>query len=794
MKPVYLDLHIHTSENPNKLNENYNSDVLLSKISEVAKGANFLISLTDHNVINEKAYIDLLGKIQTNYPNSSLILGAELHIRKYKEDENAKAYHCHIFFDVDDITQEVIKDINSKLNTLYKKKVPENKDSDIPLLEQVLDAFDGYDFLLLPHGGQTHSTFHNTIRSATEEKNFDNTLYRSLYYNFFDGFTSRSNKGIEDTKKYFEKMGIEQFVGLITASDNYNPTKYPSPRSTETNKFIPTWMYASPSFDGLRIALSDPTRLVYSHDKPKQWENTIEQVCLENENIKIDVKFTAGLNVIIGGSSSGKTLLIDSIVRKLYNKTFNKKDDKTSVYNERYSVEEINVLCPTKVRPYYIHQNYISEIINTHGQITEIEPLNNLFPDTKDQRKRLSIVLAELKDKITKLFGIVEEIEKLEIGISKIPVLHLLITTAQTKDNPVNILLQIADRVDNELYYDAVDYNKEKDILTDIHQRLKKHPIVDHSEEAYQTLLKGLKSIREYFVIHEQVYGFIKENKSNIDHKLEEQLGKEQEKKRKFDELINKMGIYYKLLSDFEDLILEIASFNKTHNTPSRDINGHKLFFEGSIKVNSEVIKESFNKYLLSGKKIQDFKTIKPKDLFAGNFNKNQPSNPTGAKPQYSLIANNVYNSISEQNQIRPKILTKTKEDFSELSPGKQTAVILDLVLNYDADSAPIIIDQPEDNLSSEYMNTELVELIKRKKHKKQIIFVSHNATIPMIGDAQNIILCQNNDGKITIRSAPLEGKIDDIKIVDYIAEITDGGKQSVKKRFKKYNLKRFKK
>jgi len=43
MKPVYLDLHIHTSENPNELNENYNSDVLLSKISEVAKGANFLI-------------------------------------------------------------------------------------------------------------------------------------------------------------------------------------------------------------------------------------------------------------------------------------------------------------------------------------------------------------------------------------------------------------------------------------------------------------------------------------------------------------------------------------------------------------------------------------------------------------------------------------------------------------------------------------------------------------------------------------------------------------------------------
>ena len=32
MKPVFIDLHIHTSDNPNNLNDSYDLDVLKSKI------------------------------------------------------------------------------------------------------------------------------------------------------------------------------------------------------------------------------------------------------------------------------------------------------------------------------------------------------------------------------------------------------------------------------------------------------------------------------------------------------------------------------------------------------------------------------------------------------------------------------------------------------------------------------------------------------------------------------------------------------------------------------------------
>jgi hypothetical protein len=154
MNPIYLDLHIHTSENPNQLNENYDLDCLVRKIKEYNKDSDFLISLTDHNTINKAVYL----KAKELGINS--ILGVELHIRNY---DGCPAYHCHIYFDLEEITEQVIDDLNSKFNELYPNKVVEKTDKKIPLLQELINKLDAYDFLLLPHGGQSHATFDTSI-------------------------------------------------------------------------------------------------------------------------------------------------------------------------------------------------------------------------------------------------------------------------------------------------------------------------------------------------------------------------------------------------------------------------------------------------------------------------------------------------------------------------------------------------------------------------------------------------------------------------------------------------------
>ena len=63
-----------------------------------------------------------------------------------------------------------------------------------------------------------------------------------------------------------------------------------------------------------------------------------------------------------------------------------------------------------------------------------------------------------------------------------------------------------------------------------------------------------------------------------------------------------------------------------------------------------------------------------------------------------------------------------SRKDFDNLSPGWKTAVILDIMLKYDKDNAPLIIDQPEDNLANTYINQDLITGIKLAKKRKQII------------------------------------------------------------------------
>jgi hypothetical protein len=215
---------------------------------------------------------------------------------------------------------------------------------------------------------------------------------------------------------------------------------------------------------------------------------------------------------------------------------------------------------------------------------------------------------------------------------------------------------------------------------------------------------------------------------------------------------------------------------------------GHSLFVENNFELNKEKFVEISNKFLESDYRIKEFSQIKPNTFFKSRFIRTRPN-----VTDYNDFALKIYNEFEKLNKKVYKIISSEQKDFYNLSAGWKTAVILDLILGYDGDMAPIIIDQPEDNLATGYINGGLIKAIKETKSKKQVILVSHNATIPMLGDAQNIILCQTKDDKIYIRSAGLEEKLDGKDMLDYIAEITDGGKPSIKKRVKKYNLKQYK-
>jgi DNA repair ATPase RecN len=770
LEPIYLDIHIHTSENPDRLNENYDIDLLIEKIKAFTNNTEFLISFTDHNTINKVVYLKAKNKTK------NILLGVELHIRY---DDDKPPYHCHIYFNIDDITGDVIDDLNDKLDDLYPNKVVTNEDVTIPKLETVITEFSAYEFILLPHGGQSHSTFD---RSVPDDTTFDSTIERSIYYNQFDGFTARSNKGLERTLEYFKRLGINDFINLVTCTDNYKINDYPMAKAEDAGAFIPTWMLASPTFDGLRLSLSESSRLVYSEEKPISWSECITKVKLQNDNIEIDVDLTPGLNVIIGGSSSGKTLLVDSIYNKIIG------DFSESVYTE-YGIDNISVINPSRIKPHYINQSYINKVIDKNDSdntIDDIEIIKSVFPGDVKIRLKVEKGLLELRKDLSELTSAVKILEDESNKLSHIPILSRLITKGIVQENIINKFQPESDTI-SLINYSEESLNDDNEYLDRIESFLENNPLIEHNPQLIKELKDELQNAYSISILENNIRKIIEDEKQKYDNELKADNQEQQSKKQNFEKLLISTEQYSKALSLFHKILNKISAYSIKCESEVLNSMGHKLFIENDFKLNKVDFLEVINKYLKAGLRIQKFEEIQPENLFEENFSKRNPK-----VQDYDDFENKVYHEFERLNKKTYRIITSDGKNYEELSAGWKTSVILDIILGYEGDLAPLIIDQPEDNLATNYINKGLIEAIKKIKTKKQIILVSHNATIPMLGDAQNIILCRNEGGKINIKSNRLESKIDGKSVVDYIAEITDGGKSAIKKRVKKYNLKNY--
>lgn len=767
MKATYVDIHIHTSENPNDLTSDYNVSELLCNIRNLSGDNPVLISLTDHNTINKSAYLKLLRE------DISAVLGVELHIKKYSD---APPYHCHIIFN-EKITEETIDSINAKLDKLYPNKIVTDEDENTPNIEMIINSFDSYEFLLLPHGGQSHRTFD---KATSKKTRFDTSMEQSIYHNHFDGFTSRSSTGIENTKEYFERIGINEFVNLITCTDNYNPKIYPKTKAKDAEEFTPTWMLADASFDGLRLSLSEESRLYYNVEPPQNWTQTFGKVELRNEKIEIDVNMTPGLNVVIGGSSSGKTLFVDSLVRG------SKKDFKESKYNY-FDVKNIAIENPTGVSPYYISQNFIMSIIkDSENDLGEIPIIDKVFPEDKETLDSIRNSLKRLKELINILLDSAEKLEKIKDDFSHIKTPNFLIANEIIKENAIEKLKPSEDDKDS-LSVSKTKIEEYRAMLKDIKILFNNHPIISSMDDEVNVLNNALDEMILISEINDSVAGKITELLAYLNTKNIENNRRIAQIKNDREKLIRYIHDAIKALKDFYSVKKELSKFDVAFETKEIVVAGHTLSIKNSFKLTEAELIDSINKCLTNENRLNSFNKLSPSTFEKNNFSQRPKVN------SHSDLANKVYKSIEDTDKKEYQIITNDGKNYKNLSPGWKSAVILDLILGYEENFAPIIIDQPEDNLATKYINHDLIEMIKKIKEDKQVILVSHNATIPMLGDAQNLIICENDGEKIYINSATLESEIKNKKTLDWIAELTDGGKPSIKKRVKKYNFRSYK-
>lgn len=120
--------------------------------------------------------------------------------------------------------------------------------------------------------------------------------------------------------------------------------------------------------------------------------------------------------------------------------------------------------------------------------------------------------------------------------------------------------------------------------------------------------------------------------------------------------------------------------------------------------------------------------------------------------------------------------------DVIEVSPGQRATALLALALA--GGREPVIIDQPEDDLDNRYIYDEVVKVLAEVCQARQVIVATHNANIPVLGDAEMVVALDAHAARgIVLASGGLENP----DVAEWSRKILEGGEAAFQARHRRY-------
>lgn len=154
---------------------------------------------------------------------------------------------------------------------------------------------------------------------------------------------------------------------------------------------------------------------------------------------------------------------------------------------------------------------------------------------------------------------------------------------------------------------------------------------------------------------------------------------------------------------------------------------------------------------------------------------------PLITEAQYDSVAAKIRESFESLiSNVTPNLveISYHGKPLSQHSLGQRASALVLFILSQN-DNDVVIIDQPEDDLDNQVVYTEFIKKLKEKKYETQFIFATHNANIPVLGDAERIVAADSSDGIMHISSGTIDSKETHQQIVD----IMEGGYEAFKRR-----------
>jgi ABC-type histidine transport system ATPase subunit len=914
------DLHIHSPYTNGTANK-YGETTIEEFCNKIIENNIACIGLTNYFHITDKEYNEVVNCLNGN---CFVIPNYEFRV----SDKNNKGDHIniHILFNPNISISEINRSLNRvKLHNRQDKFCNIEDISELgidavsvdfeTLLTELNKAFlpiDDY-IVISPYTGYGGFKNDKKPRNCETEKKFDE-LSNLIYGNktFLTHFLNEREYEIGDNKYV-----VKQKKTILECSDSHAIENV-------GNKF--TWIKAEPTFEGLKQVIFEPEqRAKIQKEEPdfKEEKLIIDSVKFISQNSTFttsSIGLNKNLNVIIGGKSSGKSILLYSIAKTLLPEdSILLNDDGNEKYNLRKIDSGFDIEVATKLgvsqkmfREHtensilpeikYIPQNYLVKLaepeLNKKGKSLN-KLVRDLIKEDLESKNDYDEFIIQVKQNdnlrnnlIDNYFNLLNEIKLLENDLKTKSSKDVLEKNIKSNSNKIEELNKKAGLTPEELLkYKEIQEKIEANTLeidkwrSDyIHfkqgiSELKR--ISEELSDSRNSLLDGINTelvkevyqnklnfIDDYYQkIIELEKDIYTEKKDNTTYLINESVFKDtllklsgtkkelansikpfqqnQELKKQIDELNKSVSNDKKLLVDIITLTQKITEKKNTlTQTKTELFSLYKKNYQEYISI-IEKLKVRTNQLENDGLKIEGIPQFNfPKfcknimDISDGRsasylaYSILDNKNKSTEEFEYSDVESQVHKLFEEilndkyvvTSKISKKdILKRVLDDYffdfwkitykndtlGEMSTGKASFVILMLIIGLSESKAPILIDQPEDNLDNRSITSELVSYLKLKKLERQIIVVTHNANIVVNADAENIIIA-NQKGQNDIESTSIyrfdyingaiehsfekiEEETDLLKsmgIREHIADIVEGGKEAFKLRELKYRFK----
>lgn len=363
------DLHLHTASSYDYKYKAPDSDeILVSKLRENKFEG---VAITDHFLIDKKRICNL----RKLAPEITFFPGVEL--RTDKGDTN-----IHVILIFSDIM-----DLDNLCNDFdyFRRNEAKAVEKDETIYwdyDDIVNFAKERGGIISIHAGSKTSGIDKQITNALEH----NQAVKVEYSNTVDIFELGKINDADGYKKYvFPAVGKRK--PLIISSDNHNPKDY------DNSKCL--WIKSDLTFEGLKQIIYEPEeRIRYGETHPDTKSDYMVIDYVEYNKDK-RIYFNKGLNTIIGGRSTGKSTLLNSIAKYQNNRNFGENNSRNilqSDYNE-FKVVWGDGKEDTQRQVEFIPQEFMISISDDRNKLNELlgEIISKKNMDSEERRYREKI-------------------------------------------------------------------------------------------------------------------------------------------------------------------------------------------------------------------------------------------------------------------------------------------------------------------------------------------------------------------------------------------------------------------